>query len=37
MEALNLLEEAFGESIEPMVATETDVRAAITRVLAPAA
>ncbi len=32
MEALNRLEEIFGESIEPMVATETDVRAAIARV-----
>ena len=32
MEALNRLEAAFGESIEPLVATETDLRAAITRV-----
>jgi len=31
MEALNHLEELFGESIEPLVATETDVRAAIAR------
>jgi serine/threonine protein kinase len=32
MEALNRLEAAFGETIEPLVATETDVRAAIARV-----
>ncbi len=34
MEALNRLEETFGETIEPLVATETDVRAAIARVYA---
>ncbi len=32
MEALNRLESTFGETIEPLVATETDVRAAIARV-----
>ncbi len=32
MEALNVLETAFGESIEPLVATEADLRAAIARV-----
>lgn len=32
MEALNALETAFGESIEPLVATERDLRAAIARV-----
>jgi len=32
MEALNTLESAFGESIEPLVATEADLRAAIARV-----
>jgi serine/threonine protein kinase len=32
MEALNALETAFGESIEPLVATEQDLHAAIARV-----
>lgn len=31
-EALNALESAFGESIEPLVATERDLRAAVARV-----
>jgi type IV pilus assembly protein PilB len=32
MEALNRLEAVFADTIEPLVATETDVRAAIARV-----
>ncbi len=34
MEALNRLEEVFEESIDPLVALESDVRAAIARVYA---